>query len=395
MKNFGRRIRTARLALGSLTAALTLLAASPVRAELADHLKTLQAVGDQGAGNQAATAAWKEVAESDASQLTTILAALDGANPIASNWICAAVDAIAERELAKTGKLPAGDLQNFVLATEHAPRARRLAFELLTSVDAKAPDRLVPGFLQDPSVEFRRDAVARLIDEGTALLAKEKKQEAANVFAKALEGARDLDQVQKLAEDLKKLGRPVDLPRHFGFLMNWKLIGPFDNTGEKAFDVAYPPETEIDLAAKYEGKDAQQVAWREFTTDDDLGTVDLNKAIGKLMGAVGYAATEFHSDAEQEVEFRLGSLCANKLWVNAELVGAHEIYHSGGPMDGYVARVKLRAGANQVLLKVCQNEQTQSWAQDWSFQIRVCDAAGTAILSTDRPATKPRAATKE
>ncbi len=35
---------------------------------------------------------------------------------------------------------------------------------------------------------------------------------------------------------------------------------------------------------------------------------------------------------------------------------------------------------NVLLLKVCQNEQEQSWAQDYKFQLRVCDATGSAVL---------------
>ena len=41
-------------------------------------------------------------------------------------------------------------------------------------------------------------------------------------------------------------------------------------------------------------------------------------------------------------------------------------------------------GINTILVKACQNAQTQSWANKWSLQMRVCDELGTAILSTDR-----------
>jgi hypothetical protein len=49
--------------------------------------------------------------------------------------------------------------------------------------------------------------------------------------------------------------------------------------------------------------------------------------------------------------------------------------------------VVLKPGRNTILVKVCQNEQVEDWTKEWEFQIRVCDAAGTAILSTDRPPT--------
>ena len=73
-----------------------------------------------------------------------------------------------------------------------------------------------------------------------------------------------------------------------------------------------------------------------------------------------------------------------KLWLNGEPLFAHHEYHHGTEIDHYRVRSKMRRGKNTVLVKVCQNEQTESYAVPWSFQIRVCDASGTAILSTTR-----------
>jgi hypothetical protein len=41
---------------------------------------------------------------------------------------------------------------------------------------------------------------------------------------------------------------------------------------------------------------------------------------------------------------------------------------------------------------IAQNEQTEAWAQDWKFQLRVCDDIGTAILSADRTPANTTAA---
>jgi hypothetical protein len=163
--------------------------------------------------------------------------------------------------------------------------------------------------------------------------------------------------------------------------MQWHLIAPFDNTNTTGFDKAYPPEERVDLAASYAGKEGQ-VSWTSYTTSDELGNVDLNEALGKSKGAIAYAYAEFGSDKEQLVEFRLGCINGNKLWVNGELVLSNHVYHAGMEVDQYSAPVKLRKGKNTVLLKIAQNEQTESWAQDWKFQLRVCDALGTAVSST-------------
>ena len=42
----------------------------------------------------------------------------------------------------------------------------------------------------------------------------------------------------------------------------WHYIGPFDHTGGRGFDAAFPPEREIDYAAKYEGKNGEPAVWK-------------------------------------------------------------------------------------------------------------------------------------
>ena len=92
----------------------------------------------------------------------------------------------------------------------------------------------------------------------------------------------------------------------------------------------------------------------------------------------------FKSDKQRPVELRLGSDNAFQLWLNGKRIGDAEIYHSFTSLDQYVARGELEPGVNRILVKLCQNEQTEEWAGDWKFQLRVCDATGGAILSEDR-----------
>lgn len=364
-------------------AVISILCVSPLpAAEVQPLLRTIRQVGPMGAGHREAVAAWKELSQADLSQLTAVLAGIEGANPLAANWIRSAAETIADRQIRAGRPLPLADLERFALDTKQAPQARRMAYEWL----AKAPDRLIPGLLNDPSVEFRRDAVARLIEEADPLFDAKKNEEAVAIYQRAFHGARDLDQIQHLTKRLRELKQPVDLQTHFGFITNWKLIGPFDNVDKKGFAVAYPPERAVDFSATYEGKEGP-VKWIEHQTQDDYGMVDFNKAIGKHMGVVGYAATEYESPREQTVELRLGCINANKLWLNGKLIDEHEVYHAGTKVDQYAQRVTLKPGKNLILVKVCQNEQKDDWAQNWQFQLRVCDATGTAILAANRPAT--------
>jgi hypothetical protein len=348
---------------------------------VAPLVQKLNAVGPHGAGQAEAVAAWQKLATAEAGQLPEILAGMKGSNPLAENWLRAAVDSVAERHFA-SGTLRPEPLEKFVVDVSQSPRARRVAYEWLVKIDAKAPDRLLPTMLNDPSLEIRRDAVARALDDA-AKIADGPNPAAVAVYQKALDAARDLDQVKLAAEKLRGLGETVDLPRHFGFITTWKLIGPFDNRDKRGFDVAYPPEKEIDLGAACMGKE-KEVRWFDHATDDEMGNVDLNKAVSKHMGAVAYAYAEFVASEGRPAELRLGCINANKVWLNGELLTANHVYHANTSLDQYIGRGTLRKGTNTILLKICQNEQTEDWAQNWKFQLRVCDERGTAILSADR-----------
>lgn len=347
-------------------------------------LGTLRAAGPEGKGSVEAAAAWRRLVQADADVLPQVLEAIDGADPLAANWLRTAVDAIAERQVRRGGPLPVKRLEAFLLDTGHDPKARRLAYELLCQADPSAPERLLPGMLDDPSLEIRRDAVARLIQRAEGVEKAKGSSQAVRLYWRALTAARDLDQIRLLARRLRQAGQTVDLARHFGFIVRWKLIGPFDNTDRRGLDTAYPPEEEIDFAATYDGKHGP-VRWIDYQTSHAYGKVDLNAALVEEKEVVGYAAAEFRSDRRREVQLRLATPNAAKVWLNGQLLARYPIYHAGFQMDQYSVSGTLRAGRNVILVKICQNEQTQDWARDWVFQLRVCDRTGGGIRSTGRP----------
>ncbi len=369
---------------------------SAERVEVPPLVAKLQAVGPFGDGHLEASQAWRALAKADAEQLPEILAGMQGAGKLSENWFRAAVEAIAQRHLKQGGTLPVAALEEFLADTKQAPRARRLAYELIAGVDETAEQRLIPGLLNDPSLELRRDAVVHALEQAAAEEEAGRKEAAIAAYQQAFQAARELEQIKSASQKLRGFEQAVDVPLHMGFVMHWHLIGPFDNTEKRGFDVAYPPEQTIDFAATYRGK-VGDVRWVEHRTSDEYGIVDLNvifdrpkegdnfKLTDEHKGAVGYAVSTFVSNREREVEFRLGCINANKIWLNGELLTANEVYHAGMEVDQYVAHGKLRSGNNQILVKVCQNEQSDSWAQRWQFQLRVCDELGTAVLSQDRP----------
>ncbi len=346
-------------------------------------VRVINAVGPEGAGHREAIAACQQLMQADAAQIPEILTGMDGSGRLAVNWLRSAVETIAQRQLADGGKLPQGALEAFLADVARAPKARRMAYELIRRVDSSAERRLVPRLLNDPSLELRRDAVSLALAGADAALKAGSKEDAIVAYRRALTAARDLDQIKNAAKQLRDLGETVDLPRHFGFIQHWKLVGPFDNTDKGGFDVVYGPETSLDVSAEHEGKE-RVVRWFDCTTDDEFGNVDLNKAVGKLKDVITYAYAEFVSEEEREAEFRLGCTNGNKLWVNGELLFANTVYHTGYFVDQYVGKARLKKGTNIILLKIAQDNQDEKWTQNWQLQLRVCDQYGTAILSKDR-----------
>jgi hypothetical protein len=164
--------------------------------------------------------------------------------------------------------------------------------------------------------------------------------------------------------------------------------------GQKGFHTVYPPETqsEFTFAESYEGKPKdgkpRTLSWIDHTPANTFGLVDLNKVLGREKEVVAYLAAEFVADRPREVQLWITCDDASKIWINGRLVAEFEVYHSGAQFDQYTARASLRQGRNLILAKVCQNAQTQDWAEGWAYQLRVCDLGGAAVLSTDRPPQK-------
>ena len=338
-------------------------------------LKAIHAVQKEGVGNKAATQAVKTLSAAEADAIPAVLKGFTGASPLAANYLRSAVEAIADRQLADGAKLPAGQIEELVWDRSADPRARRLGYELLLRVDKSAEKRIIPEMLLDPSPEFRRDAVARLIMMADEISAD---PAAVKTYQQALSGATDSDQVKHIAAALKKFGKDVDLAGHYGFLTSWRIIGPFNNEGLVGFDKPSPPEEKLDLDAKLAGQRGE-VAWDEIGTEHAYGILDIAKSIAPHKGAVMYLTTTFESGDADDIQFRFGTPNAWKIWLNGELLFGRDEYHRGMGIDQYQVGGKLKAGRNVILVKLCQNEQKDSWAQRYQLQLRVCHSSGIAV----------------
>lgn len=296
--------------------------------------------------------------------LVPCLAAFAEATPGGVNWLTNGLDRAVER---MGDQVPLAELAAFVADPTRPSRGRTLAYRWLRSRDAAKAAALLDGMLDDPALPLRRAAIEKRL----ASVADAAEPEQVAVHREMLAAARDVDQVQAIATWLREHGDEVDVSKVLGFVKKWRASETFDNVGGIGYAAVYPPEK---AAAAPEA-----TAWKEVAAEGDQGAVDLNAALGTLKGVVSYAVAEVDMPRGRTAEVRIGSPCAVVVWVNGEKVIDREVYHASEAIDQYVGEATFRAGTNTVLVKCCQNEQTESWAADWKFQLRICDSLGTPL----------------
>ena len=370
------RIREMAAVLLAACAAMPIQAQSSADSDVVTRLFTIKKVGKEGAGHVEAMDAYRGLTNCGPQYLITILGAMDDASPLAGNWIRGAYEVVLERAIASGKTVSQTDLEAFLRDQRHVGVARRLAYETLTRLDPTTPGRLLPTMLDDSGSELRRDAIDLLLAKTKSI---KDDGELRDLYKKALHHAREKDQVAKIADQLKKLGVTIDLTKHLGFVTRWSCVGPFESAGGIGFAAVYPPDSAVDLKSEMTGKEKRTVKWQEHVTELPMGLVDFNKIIAPLHGTVGYAHAVVESPTERAVEIRAGSNNAIRIRLNGKEIYFREEYHHGMAMDQHVGKAILKAGRNEILVKVCQNEQTDSWAQLWSFQLRICDHLGGAV----------------
>lgn len=378
------KLRPSLLALFAIVVLISLPGMSQGQDSLADALKAINTVQTNGVGHESAAKAMKVLNQASINEIPKILEAMDDSNSISENWFRSAINSIVRKE----GELPRDAIQAYYNETSHSAMGRLMAFELLTDGNEELAKKMIAGLADDPSLPLRFKAIKAMVEQADAA----KELDVAQAIGKlgvALNKARDINQVLSIAKKLDELGVKVNLQKQMGFLNTWHIVGSFDNKDMAGFDVAYGPENsldKIDLTATYKDQDGNEASWEEVTTSESTGNIDLNKLVGKVKGATVYALGTFKAEEDIDADIRIGSANATKIWLNGKLVMENEIYHNSNSIDKFIGKAKLKKGDNEILIKVCQNEQTQPWAQDWQFQLRICDATGKAIAPAKPPA---------
>jgi len=155
------------------------------------------------------------------------------------------------------------------------------------------------------------------------------------------------------------------------FLRQWQVLGPFPNADDKGLDTPFAPETApIDLNQEYDGAKGR-IRWKRHESKE--GKIDLAALLEPNEHVVGYAACWVHAPRALAASLELGSDDGCKVWLNRKLVFALHDDRSASPRQNVVP-VRLRRGANELLVKIEQGEG------DWEFYLELVDAAGRPLL---------------
>jgi hypothetical protein len=157
-----------------------------------------------------------------------------------------------------------------------------------------------------------------------------------------------------------------------GHIRDWRILGPFDNTGNGGFHFALQPEQEQDFSSAHVGRDGRQVSWQEVHSQYASGYVDLAAVLGKQDWSLAYAACRFFSPEPRRAWLELGSDDGVQAWLNGSHVWKHDVYRVAAPGQDLVP-VQLREGANDLLLKIGQARG------EWGFLCSLSDEDGNPI----------------
>jgi hypothetical protein len=167
-----------------------------------------------------------------------------------------------------------------------------------------------------------------------------------------------------------------------GFIAQWIMVGPFANPGTRpdengitvdylGGELAYEPANGKEVKAP----DGKMLKWQQYiSTSPEINffSVDFLKLEPSQENILVYAACWVESDADKDVEVRVGSDDGYKLWINRKQIAEENVYRSM-EMDQETYKVKLNKGKNFIMIKV-----TQDYGE-FSFELRIVGADGKAV----------------
>ncbi|MEZ4426157.1 MAG: DUF3857 domain-containing protein [Nannocystaceae bacterium] len=165
-----------------------------------------------------------------------------------------------------------------------------------------------------------------------------------------------------------------------GFLLDWQIVGAFDNSSRAGHGKPYGPETEgYDPSQVFVGKlPGELLEWRRLSHDQIMSgaTISFDELLDPNTQAVGYATTWVKVDKPGPAAIHLGAGGAYKVWVNGALVGDGDTYRIPHPLQE-AHPVVLSAGWNRILIKLSVDDGL------WAFHARLATPSGAPLTGLE------------
>jgi hypothetical protein len=169
-----------------------------------------------------------------------------------------------------------------------------------------------------------------------------------------------------------------------GFVMNWLIVGPFPNPGErpdnKGYDIDYLKDYGTESghipAAGMEIKrpDGTVVKWQPYKSENaTIGffLVDHLALEYEQEDILTYSACWLECDKDVDVQIRVGTDDGYKLWLDNKLLAAEHVYRAC-ELDQESYPVTLTKGRHLILIKVDQDYG------EFQFMLRIVTPDGKA-----------------
>ena len=231
------------------------------------------------------------------------------------------------------------------------------------------------GLLTEVGGEIRSDRLVALLDQVVADRRHDPlvKAHAAFQLGKIAEAEGDRQGARSLYESA-------------GFLLDWQIIGPFDNQSRAGHDQVYPPETEpFDPSQGFAGKlPGEPLSWQRLSYSEiPRGAyVALDDRLHPNSQATGYATLWIKAPKAMTAALHMGTSGAHKVWVNGEEIAEGRTYRAANPLQESYG-LRLAPGLNRVLVKISCDDGM------WGFYARVSDPTGAPLqgiqVLTERP----------
>jgi transglutaminase-like putative cysteine protease/tetratricopeptide (TPR) repeat protein len=161
-----------------------------------------------------------------------------------------------------------------------------------------------------------------------------------------------------------------------GHLIDWQIVGPFENSSRAGHAAVYGPETlAFAPGQSFAGKlPAEPLTWRRFLHEQAPRGAFVNLAdfLHPHEQATGYATVWVKAARPGPAALHLGTSGAYKVWLDGEQVGEGDTYRTPTPLQE-CHPLTLHAGWNRLLIKLGSDEGM------WGFYARLSAPDGAPL----------------